>query len=226
MEQNWKPIEYKFILLGDSSVGKSSIYHRLSGKSFSEDTMTTLGTEKGIIYFDNVEIDEKEKTTKNFKIILFDTAGQERYRAITKTYFKDSQGIILIYSIVDETSFEHIQTWLDSIKDALSDWKRSGYIIMLLGNKLDIAEEDPETRMIMTEEGENICSEKGIYWGGECSAKTFDESQLKEIFAKFIKQVYNKLGEEKKDNEKKNQQIVLISNKLNDKKRVKCCTPK
>ena len=61
---------------------------------------------------------------------------------------------------------------------------------------------------------------------GECSAKTFDESQLKEILAKFIKQVYNKLGEEKKDNEKKNQQIVLISNKLNDKKRVKCCAPK
>ena len=97
MEQNWKPIEYKFILLGDSSVGKSSIYHRLSGKPFSEDIMATIGTEKGIIYFNNVEIDEKEKTTKNFKIILFDTAGQERYRAITKSYFKASQGIILLY---------------------------------------------------------------------------------------------------------------------------------
>ena len=226
MEQNWKPIEYKFILLGDSSVGKSAIYNRLSGKKFSQGLMSTVGTEKTVISFDDLEIDEKNKITRNFDIILFDTAGQERYRAITKSYFKDSKGIILIYSIVDEESFKHIQTWLDSIKESLSDWKRSGYIIMLLGNKLDLAEEDPETRMIMTEEGENICSEKGIYWGGECSAKTFDESQLKEIFVKFIKQVYNKLGEEKKDNEKKNQQIVLISNKLNDKKRVKCCTPK
>ena len=188
--------------------------------------MSTVGTEKTVISFDDLEIDEKNKITRNFDIILFDTAGQERYRAITKSYFKDSKGIILLYSIEDETSFKHIETWLDSIKESLSDWKSSGYIIMLLGNKLDIAEEDPETRMIMAEEGENICSEKGIYWGGECSAKTFDESQLKEIFAKFIKQVYNKLGEEKKDNEKKNQQIVLISNKLNDKKRVKCCTPK
>ena len=226
MEQNWKPIEYKFILLGDTSVGKSAIYNRLSGKKFSQGLMSTVGTEKTVISFDDLEIDEKNKITRNFDIILFDTAGQERYRAITKSYFKDSKGIILIYSIDDETSFKHIETWLDSIKESLSDWKRSGYIIMLLGNKLDIAEEDPETRMIMTEEGENICSEKGIFWGGECSAKTFDESQLKEIFAKFIKQVYNKLGEEKKDNEKKNQQIVLISNKLNDKKRVKCCTPK
>ena len=224
MVQNWRPIEYKFILLGDSSVGKSSIFKRLLGNSFSKNQISTLGTEKAILNFDDLEIDKN--TRQNFKIVLFDTAGQERYRAITKSYFKDSKGIILIYSIDDETSFKHIETWLDSIKESLSDWKRSGYIIMLLGNKLDIAEEDPETRMIMTEEGENICSEKGIYWGGECSAKTFDESQLKEILAKFIKQVYNKLGEEKKDNEKKNQQIVLISNKLNDKKRVKCCTPK
>ena len=82
MEQNWKPIEYKFILLGDSSVGKSSIYNRLSGKNFSEGLISTIGTEKMIINYDDVKIDEKENITKNFKIILFDTAGQERYRAI------------------------------------------------------------------------------------------------------------------------------------------------
>ena len=227
MEQNWKPIEYKFILLGDSSVGKSSIYHRLSGKSFSEETMTTIGIEKRILYFDNIEIDEKEKTTKNFKIILFDTAGQERYRAITKSYFKASQGIILIYSIVDETSFEHIQTWLDSIKDALSEWKRSGYIVMLLGNKLDIAKEHVERRMILTEEAESLCSEQGIYWGGELSAKTFDEDQIKGIFTKFVQQIYNKLGEEDLDNEKNNQVKLFISEVKKEKKKipkiVQCC---
>ena len=70
MEQNWKPIEYKFILLGDSSVGKSSIYNRLSGKNFSEGLISTIGTEKMIINYDDVKIDEKENITKNFKIIL------------------------------------------------------------------------------------------------------------------------------------------------------------
>ena len=60
MEQNWKPIEYKFILLGDSSVGKSSIYNRLSGKNFSEGLISTIGTEKMIINYDDVKIDEKE----------------------------------------------------------------------------------------------------------------------------------------------------------------------
>ena len=197
MAQNWRPIEYKFILLGDSSVGKSSIFKRLLGNSFSKNQISTLGTEKAIINFDDLEIDKN--TRQNFKIVLFDTAGQERYRAITKSYFRDSQGIVLIYSIVDEESFKHIEAWLDSIKDSLSDWKRSGYIVMLLGNKLDIAEEQEEQRMILKEEAEKMCSEQGIYWGGECSAKTFDENKFKEIFEKFMKQIYLKLGNDVKN---------------------------
>ena len=197
MAQNWRPIEYKFILLGDSSVGKSSIFKRLLGNSFSKNQISTLGTEKAIVNFDDLEIDKN--TRQNFKIVLFDTAGQERYRAITKSYFRDSQGIVLIYSIVDEESFKYIEAWLDSIKDSLSDWKRSGYIVMLLGNKLDIAEENKEQRMILKEEAEKICSEQGIYWGGECSAKTFDENKFKEIFEKFMKQIYLKLGNDVKN---------------------------
>ena len=197
MAQNWRPIEYKFILLGDSSVGKSSIFKRLLGNSFSKNQISTLGTEKAILNFDALEIDKN--TRQNFKIVLFDTAGQERYRAITKSYFRDSQGIVLIYSIVDEESFKHIEAWLDSIKDSLSDWKRSGYIVMLLGNKLDIAEENKEQRMILKEEAEKICSEQGIYWGGECSAKTFDQNKFKEIFEKFMKQIYLKLGNDVKN---------------------------
>ena len=70
MAQSSKPIEYKFILLGDSSVGKSSIYRRISGKSFSEFIMSTIGTEKIIINFDDIEIDTNEKIKKNFTITL------------------------------------------------------------------------------------------------------------------------------------------------------------
>ena len=70
---------------------------------------------------------------------------------------------------------------------------------MLLGNKLDIAEENKEQRMILKEEAEKICSEQGIYWGGECSAKAFDENKFKEIFEKFMKQIYLKLGNDVKN---------------------------
>ena len=98
---------------------------------------------------------------------------------------------------------------------------------MLLGNKLDIAKEHVERRMILTEEAESLCSEQGIYWGGELSAKTFDEDQIKGIFTKFVQQIYNKLGEEDLDNEKNNQVKLFISKVKKKKKKipkiVQCC---
>ena len=220
-----KPIEYSFILLGDSSVGKSSIFSRLQSKPFSENLLSTIGLRKLILNFDNIEIDKQKNLYKNFKIILSDTAGQERYKAITKSYFRDSQGIILIYSIVDEESFKHIGTWLDSIRESLADWRNSGYMIMLLGNKLDIAEGKNKQRMILKEEAEKICAQKGIYWGGECSAKEFGENQFKEIFTKFMIQIYLKLRKSNKYNNINNNK--QISRKLsNFKKKPKektCC---
>ena len=210
MEKGCNPKEYKFILLGDSSVGKTSIFSRLSGESFSENLLPTIGMKKLILNFGQIKIDKPKKVYKNFQIILFDTAGQERYKAITKSYFRDSQGIVLIYSIIDGQSFEHVQIWLDSIKEALSDWKRAGYIVMLLGNKLDLVEENLQKRAIEIEKAQKICSEQGIYWGGECSAKTFDEKQLKEIFGKLVKQVYFKLGEKDINNNKNKKQITKI----------------
>ena len=221
MSQNVESIKYKFVLLGDSSVGKTAIFSRLSGKSFNDNQLSIIGTERIIVNFDNVEINSDEQIIKNFKITLFDTAGQERYRAITKSFYKDSQGIILIYSITDETSFEHIEVWLDSIKESLSDWKSSGYIVMLLGNKLDITEEKLESRVILTEEAQRICNEHGIYWGGECSAKTFSKNQIKGIFIEFIKQIYSKLGDENMNNDEHGRQFS-IKFSYAKKKRV-CC---
>ena len=220
MSQNVESIKYKFVLLGDSSVGKTAIFSRLSGKSFNESQLSSIGTERIIVNFDKVKINSRKKIFKNFKITLFDTAGQERYRAITKSFYKGSQGIILIYSIIDKTSFEHIQVWLDSIKESLSDWKRAGYIVMLLGNKLDIAQEKLESRVILTEEGQRICNEYGIYWGGECSAKTFSENQIKEIFIEFIKQIYSKLGDENINNHKQN---IKLAARHKKKGQLFCC---
>ena len=89
---------------------------------------------------------------------------------------------------------------------------------MLLGNKMDIAEKKKKKRMIMTEEGEKICSDKGIYWGGECSAKTFDENKFKEIFSKLVKQIYLKLKEEDNDDGKEVQKKAKIKLSVHKKK--------
>ena len=221
MDENWKPIEYKFVLLGDSSVGKTAIFTRISGRSFQDSSLSTIGTDKINVEFDKMVIEDKDKIYKrNFNVTLFDTAGQERYRAITKNYFKDSHGIILIYDITDRKSFEHIESWLNSIKETLSDWKRSGYMIMILGNKLDIVEKNENKREVITEEGVNICSENEVYWGGECSAKTFDLEKLKGIFNNFLKQVYIKVD---LTNDKKIKGKKLVISKGNKKYRNCIC---
>ena len=209
MEKIMKEIEYKFILLGDSTVGKSSIFSRFRSNSFNDNTIATVGIEKMIVNFDDIEIDKNENIYKNFKITLFDTAGQERYKAITKSYFRDSKGIILIYSINNITTFEHVQIWLESIKESLSDWKRSGCAVMLLGNKLDIIENNINERQVLIEEAEQLCKDQGIYWGGECSAKTFDLNQFKEIFEKFIKEIYLKLNDDEEDDKQQISKLVV-----------------
>ena len=64
---------------------------------------------------------------------------------------------------------------------------------MILGNKLDLVENNEKKRAVTFEEGKNICLNNGIYWGGECSAKTFEVNQIKEIIETFLKKVYIKL---------------------------------
>ena len=95
-------------------------------------------------------------------------------------------------------------------------------MVMLLGNKSDLAEEKPESRMIQIEEAERFCKEQEIYWGGECSAKTFEIEKIKGIFEQFLKQIYSKLGEHNNNlNTKKDTKTLTKSNK--NPKKADCC---
>ena len=176
-----KIIEYKICLLGDCSVGKTAIFRKISSGEFS-DSISTLGIDKKTINYKDIEINIKGNIVKkSFDISLFDTAGQERFRAMTVNYIKGSDGIILIYDICNRVSFENIGNWLNSIKGILSSWKdsNSNYLIMLIGNKSDKVEDSPEEREVAAEEGKKKSEEYDIYWGGECSAITFTDIQLK-----------------------------------------------
>ena len=190
-----KPIEYRFVLLGDGSDGKTSIFKRFQGQKFTDNIMSTVGTDKCLIHCNQLKVQyEDEELVKNFDILLFDTAGQERYRSITKNYFRGAQGIILLNDITNSSSFEHIGIWLQSIKESLSDWNRSSYMVMILGNKLDKVENDENNREVLAEDAEKICSENNILWGGEFSAKNFNDNQIKEVLENFIKEIFIKLG--------------------------------
>jgi small GTP-binding protein len=132
---------------------------------------------------------------KNVEISLVDTAGQERFRAITKSYFKESDGILLLYDVTNKESFKNVETWIKSIHESLGNHQNSKYIIILIGNKIDLIGVEGKEREVSTEEGENTCKEKDLVWGGECSVKNIEFDELEKKFQGYVKLIYDKVGE-------------------------------
>ena len=192
-------ITYKIIMIGDSTVGKTSLFKKLTKGKYSDKNISTVGIDRKSFPL-KVKVNENgEEIEKSFNIQLWDTAGQERFRAITKGYFQDSQGLLLIYDITNETSFANIDKWILSIKDSLGKDSITNeneygdkYLIFLLGNKVDL--DKSGYRSIPTELAEKTSKELNIIWGGECSAKEFTVEELKKKFEFFTQEIYKKIG--------------------------------
>ena len=135
---------YKVLLLGDSTVGKTCFLMRYTDNTFQEIHMSTIG------------LDYRLKTMtlnsgKQVKVQIWDTAGQDRFRAITKNYYKGAHGIILIYDVTNQLTFENVTNWINQIKEEASD----KVTIFLVGNKID----DEKNRKVNTEEGEKLAQD-------------------------------------------------------------------
>ncbi|XP_015587704.1 ras-related protein Rab-10 [Cephus cinctus] len=145
---------FKFLLIGDSGVGKTCILFRFSDHAFSTSFISTIG------------IDFKIKTVelrgKKIKLQIWDTAGQERFHTITTSYYRGAMGIMLVYDITNEKTFENIAKWLRNIDEHANEDVEK----MILGNKCDME----ENRVVSTERGESIAREHGIRFM-ETSAK-------------------------------------------------------
>eukprot|EP01100_Stratorugosa_tubuloviscum_P007169 TRINITY_DN3001_c0_g1_i1.p1 TRINITY_DN3001_c0_g1~~TRINITY_DN3001_c0_g1_i1.p1 ORF type:complete len:190 (-),score=67.93 TRINITY_DN3001_c0_g1_i1:311-835(-) len=117
---------YKILLIGDSSVGKSSLILRFADNCFSESYISTIG------------IDFKVKTIElngiKIKFQIWDTASQERFRTITTAYYRGAHGIIIVYDVTDQISFNNIRTWLIDI----DRYNSTNVIKLLIGNKNDL----------------------------------------------------------------------------------------
>ena len=186
-------INYKFILIGNSGVGKTSIFRKLSTGEFHEKNISTIGIEKKSLDV-NIDIDKDGKNEKKtFNISFFDTAGQEKFRAVTLSYYKETDGILLLYDITDRKSFDNVSIWVNSIKEAI-EGNESKYAIILIGNKLDLVEEEKKERQVTEEEAKEACETYKMIWGGERSTKTIKFEELNELFAEYVKEVYKKVG--------------------------------
>ena len=179
---------YKMVIIGESAVGKTCIFKKITSGVFNEKSISTIGIDRRTLTF-KINTSDGEK---DVDVQLWDTAGQERFRSITTTYYKSSQGLLLMYDITNKDTFDNLDSWFQSINESLGE--SNNYLVVLLGNKVDLVNNEPDKRQVTTEEAENICKEKNIYWGGECSAKDFTEEQLKDMFTKFTEEMYKKVG--------------------------------
>lgn len=162
---------------------------RYTDNTFQEIHMSTIGLDYKL---KNVQLDDG----KIVKIQIWDTAGQDRFRSITKNYYKGAHGIILIYDVTSRKTFENVKNWVSQIREEVSD-KVS---IILVGNKID----DVEGRKVKTEEGESMAKECGLSFF-ETSAKSGEniDNTFNELVKRTV-EAYTKLdGQGAKLNSKK-----------------------
>mmetsp|Transcript_27272 Transcript_27272/g.60364 ORF Transcript_27272/g.60364 Transcript_27272/m.60364 type:complete len:211 (-) Transcript_27272:14-646(-) len=145
---------FKYIIIGDTGVGKSCLLLQFTDKRFRPDHELTIGVEFGarLIQIDN----------KPIKLQVWDTAGQESFRSITRSYYRGATGALLCYDISRRETFQHVARWLEECRQN----SNPNMVIMLIGNKCDL-----EKREVSYEEGAKFAQENGLIFE-ETSAKT------------------------------------------------------
>ena len=171
MEQSIPSVlQAKVVVLGNSSVGKTSVILRICEDKFSSRGVTTIGVD--------FKIKEMEVEGKKVKLKIWDTAGQERYRNIAESYFKGANGVFLIYACDNKSSFEDIGKWMSTIDSKVGP----DVVRILVGNK-----KDTHTREVSYEEGKKLADSYGIKFI-ETSAK--ENENITELFTMMGKLMF------------------------------------
>ena len=221
-------LKYKMIFIGDQSTGKSCILNRFANNQFDEHYQATIGLD-----FQSKNILIKDQ---DVRLLLYDTAGQEKFRSLIPMYIRESHIVLFVYDITRKESFDSIPKWFSDVLDI----KSNEAVFVLIGNKIDLENE----RKVSFEQGKKFADEKNIIFG-EVSAKTgdgfeilFREHIFELIYIKFKKDFEKKnlldAGYDLNDNlddEKNKDNIVnnhikieyTVNEKNKEKKKKKCC---
>lgn len=206
---------FKILLLGDSSVGKTSLITRYTEGLFQLTHVATLGIDFKVKF---VTLDSKK-----IKIELWDTAGQERFRSLSKNYFKGAHGFIFIYDVTKEKTFEGVKTWITQAK---ATTHLESFQMILVGNKCDCPEEEREIMIddLKKEATKNNCEFI------ETSAK--EDINVSEMFSTLISNLTanadSLIEKEPAENKSNNKGVKLTASEHNNKanqdvKKKKCC---
>ncbi|RVE71800.1 hypothetical protein OJAV_G00055670 [Oryzias javanicus] len=166
---------FKLLLIGDSGVGKTCLLFRFSEDSFNTTFISTIGIDFKIR---TIELDGKR-----VKLQIWDTAGQERFRTITTAYYRGAMGIMLVYDICNEKSFDNIKNWIRNIEEhASSDVEK-----MILGNKCDMT----DRRQVSKDRGEKLAIDYRVKFL-ETSAKS--SLNVEEAFYTMARDILHNLN--------------------------------
>ena len=176
---------FKFIIIGNTGTGKSSLLRQFTDKQFSPIHDLTIGVEFGAKI---LNVNGPDDQNYNIKLQIWDTAGQELFKSITRSYYRDAAGVMLVFDISKRDSFDHLTRWIKDIE--IFSGKDAN--IILIGNKTDLENQ----RTVSTEEAIEFAKEYGIKYI-ETSAKNYDNTF--ESFKKLTEKVLNKYLTENKN---------------------------
>ena len=187
----------QLIVVGESCVGKTSLLYKYSQDCFIEKHLATVGIE----FFTKVE----KINGRKIRVKIWDTAGQELYKSITKNFYRNSDGVIIVYDVTDRESFEKVQEWVQSISENTDTEKNIQKV--LVANKVDL------TRKVTKEEGMKLAEKYNIPFF-EASAKL--DIGIKDFMTKILTDVL--------DNVSVDMSRVTLDQKIDNRKnKKKCC---
>ena len=188
------------LIIGDSTVGKTSILSRFTEGTFSPNYLATVGLDffTKDEYFNN----------KIVRIKIWDTAGQERYKALTQGFFRNAHGILIVYDVTNSETFDNLKYWVQSIHTHLGE--KGNVKVIIIGNKIDLKRE------IKKEDAQKYAEENG-YKYFETSALSGEG--IEESIKYLVQQV---LESQAKNQEANNNDKIRISKDDNKKEEKKC----
>jgi len=169
---------FKLVLIGDASVGKTSLLLRFADDSFEDNYISTVGVD---FRFRTVTVDNEL-----VKLQIWDTAGQEKFKTITSSYYRNAHAVMIVYDVSDRKSFENIEQWLSDIEKFCPN----GVCKMIIGNKCDI---DPSEREVTYQTAESFANQLQIPYI-ETSAKT--ANNVETAFIQMVQQLIKNKAEQ------------------------------
>ncbi|CAN6672589.1 GTP-binding protein Ypt1p [Trichomonascus vanleenenianus] len=198
MVRTWDFIA-KIVMIGDSACGKSSLTIRLTDDRFSDVHDVTIAAEIGSKI---IAVGEPVDGRQHYmKLQIWDTAGQEHFRAVTRSYFRNAAGCILVYDVTRRQTLENAKMWLRDIRELANE----DISICLVGNKSDLEDQ----RQVPAEEARQWAEENGIEHFVETSAKT--GHRVVEAYTEVAQQIHTSIIQGRVDLADKSQGIKVNS---------------